>query len=204
MIISDFLLNWGWGLLAPVFALFLTQNIAGGDFRKGAEIAGGAALLYWVLKSIFQIPIGLWLDKTKGEKDDFYFMVLGDFLIGLCAFGYLFSSKVWHVYLLQALQAISMAMLVPSFSAVFTRHIDKGKEAFDWSIKSTSFGFAVGISGGIGGFLVSRFGFEIIFILVGIFSFLSSLSLFLIEEKIIPKEKLPPRLFDGRFFKFFH
>ena len=39
MIISDFLLNWGWGLLAPVFALFLTQNIAGGDFRKGAEIA---------------------------------------------------------------------------------------------------------------------------------------------------------------------
>ena len=199
LISSDFVLHSGWGLLAPVFAIFLVQKIAVGSMVEGARIAGFASLIYWLIKSVLQIPIGSYLDKNHGEKDDFWFMVLGTFLTGIIPFGYLISSQAWHIYAFQALHGVGMAMVIPSWYAIFTRHIDKGKEAFEWGLRSTSLGFATGAAGAIGGILVAIFGFEIIFILVGTFTMIAVLLLLLIHKEISPKDKLSPSI---PFFKF--
>jgi len=194
LISSDFVLNSGWGLLGPVFAIFLVEKIAAGSSIEGAKIAGFAALIYWLLKSILQIPIGHYLDKNHGEKDDFWFMVLGTFLAGLSPFGFLVSSSAWHIYVLQALHALGMALVVPSWSAIFTRHIDKGREAFEWGIESTSLGLGAGLGGAIGGIMVALFGFKIIFILVGTLTIISALLLLLIHKEIYPQDKLISRI----------
>ena len=193
LISGDFALNLGWGLVAPVFAIFLVEKIAIGNPAEGAKIAGFASLIYWVSKSFLQIPIGRFLDKRVGEKDDFWFMVFGIFLTGLVPFGYLISSLPWHIYFLQLLHAIGMAMAVPSWAAIFTRHIDKGKEAFEWGIESTSLGFGAGIAGAIGGILVATFGFGVVFILVGSFTLISVCLLLLIHKEIAPRDRIFPR-----------
>jgi len=54
LVLSDFVLLFGWGLIAPILAIFITQQIQGGD----AKVAGIAVGIYWLLKSIVQIPIG--------------------------------------------------------------------------------------------------------------------------------------------------
>lgn len=193
LISSDLVLNSGWGLLAPVFAIFLLQNIALGDAAQAAKIAGFASLTYWFVKSSLQIPIGRYLDKNHGEKDDFLFLVFGMFLVGLVPFGYLFVFQPWHIYALQALQGIGMAAAMPSWCAIFTRHIDKGKEAFEWGTESTALGFGAGIGGGVGGTLAALFGFRVLFILVGTFTMISVGLLFLIYKELILKNKqLPP------------
>lgn len=189
LIANDFVLNSGWGFLAPVFAIFLVQNIAVGSGVQGAKIAGFASLIYWTTKSILQIPIGRYLDKNHGEKDDFWFMVLGILITGLVPFGYLFSSLSWHIYFLQFVQAMGMAMVVPSWYAIFTRHIDKGREAFEWGINSTILGMGVGVAGAVGGMLVAAFGFKAIFILVGSFTIISGILLLLIQREIAPVSK---------------
>lgn len=193
LIISDFFFNYGWGLLAPVFAIFVLQNITLQNSAEAAEVAGFAALFYWIVKSFLQIPIGKYLDKNHGEKDDFWFMVLGTFITGLVPFGYLISFQPWHIYGCQILQAIGMAMVVPSWSAIFTRHIDKGKEAFEWSTRSTVLGFATGVAGAIGGIIAALFGFKIVFIFVGIFTIISAFLLFLIHKEIAPRDHIFPR-----------
>lgn len=192
LIVSDFFLNSGWGLLGPVFAIFLVQKIALGNPTEGTKIAGFASLTYWTVKSFLQIPIGQYLDKHRGEKDDFWFMVFGTFLSGLTPFGYLISFQAWHIYGFQVIHALGMAMAVPSWSALFTRHIDKGKEAFEWSVRSTSLGFGAGIAGALGGILAALFGFQIIFVLVGVFTMISAGLLVLIRKEIRSK--------DGSFF----
>ena len=193
LIFSDFVLNSAWGLLGPIFAIFIVQKIALGNTTEGAKIAGFASLTYWIVKSILQIPIGGYLDKNHGEKDDFWFMVCGTFIAGLTTFGYLIVSRPWHIYILQVLYAIGMAMVTPSWSAIFTRHIDKGKEAFEWSLRSTSLGFGAGIAGAVGGILVALFGFKIIFILVGILTIISAFLLLAIHKEISPRDRLFPR-----------
>jgi len=193
MVYSDFVFHSGWGLISPIFAIFIIQRITNGDALKAAEVTGFATLVYWVVKSFLQIPIGSNLDKNHGEKDDFRFMVLGTFITGIVPFGFLFSSQAWHIYVLQILHAVAMAMVIPSWSAIFTRHIDKGKEAFEWSLESTSLGFATGIAGAIGGATVALLGFNIIFIFVGILSIVSALMLLVIDKDIVSGDHVFPK-----------
>lgn len=184
LIISDFFLNLGWGLLSPIFALFVLQKITIGDPTKAAEVAGLAALFYWVSKSLIEIPIGRLLDKKKGEKDDFWFMVIGLLIVGLVPMGYLISSQPWHIYIFQILHAVGMAMTLPSWLAIFTRHIDKGKEAFQWSMETTSIGAGAGIAGGLGGVVAAVFGFTILFYFVSILTLLAAILLLLVRNNV--------------------
>ena len=72
------------------------------------------------------------------------------------------------------------------------RHIDKGKEAFSWSLESSSIGIGAGIAGILGGIIAKSFGFKPVFISVAILGITSSLLLLLIAKEILPKEKVFP------------
>jgi MFS family permease len=196
MISSDFALNLGWGLLGPVFAIFIVQNITIGSPSEAAKVAGFASLSYWAVKSVLQIPIGKYLDKNHGEKDDYWFMVVGTFIAGFIPIGYLFASEPWHIYLLQMVYAVGMSMAFPAWLAIFTRHIDKGKEALEWGMESTFLGAGAGIAGGAGGIVASMFGFNVVFVFVSGFTFLAAFLLLFIKDEISPKTKevkiIPP------------
>ena len=183
LITADFFLNLGWGFLSPVFAIFVLEKIANSPLQA-AQIAGLAALFYWVPKSFFQIPIGIYLDKNHGEKDDFWFMVSGTFIAAFIPIGYIFSSAPWHIYLLQVIYAGGMAMAIPSWLAIFTRHIDKGKEAFEWGMESTFIGTGAGIAGGLSGILIAMFGFTVLFIFISGLTLLSTFLLLFVRNKV--------------------
>ncbi len=197
MIKADLIFVSAFGLITPIFAVFITEQIKGGDVK----VVGFAAAIYWILKSLLQVPIGRYLDKNIGEKDDFYFVIAGYFLAVFVPLGYIFSSASLHIYILQALYAVSMGMVIPGWAAIFTRHIDKGKEAFEWSLESTAIGLGAGVTGAVGGILVSKFGFNIIFIFAAIGAFLGTLLLLTIYKHIfsrdnhylrVPEIKKPP------------
>lgn len=189
LVVSDFFLNLGWGLMGPIFAIFVIENITVGSASEAARVAGFAAFFFWIVKSLLQVPIGHWLDKNHGERDDFWLMILGTFMMGFVPLGYLVSTHAWHIYAWQLFYALAAAIVVPPYSAIFTRHIDKGREAVEWSVWSTSVGVGAGIAGGVGGIAVGTFGFPIVFIGVAAFTFFSAALLFLIKDDISYKNK---------------
>jgi predicted MFS family arabinose efflux permease len=71
--------------------------------------------------------------------------------------------------------------------SIFTKKIDVGKEATEWGIRASLISLASGITAAIGGFLVENFGFNITFILVGIFSLFSSLLIFALKSEFLKK-----------------
>ncbi len=181
----DLVINSAWGLLGPVFAIFLLEKIAAGNVAEGAKIAGFATLFYWITKSLLQIPIGNYLDKNRGEIDDFWFFVIGILVISMVPFGFLFAVLPWHIYALQMMHAFGMAMLIPSSYAIFIRHTDKGKEAYESGLDSTLFGVGAGITGAIGGILAGYIGFQVIFILTGLSSLVSVFLIFAIRDEML-------------------
>lgn len=194
LIASDFFLFGGWGLLAPVFAIFILENITA-DPAKAAEVAGFSALIYWGIKSFLQIPISRYFDRVRGERDDYWLMILGLLINGLAPFGFLFAKTPNHIYLVQIVHALGMSLVIPSWNAIFTRHMDKGQEAYEWAMDSTSLGFATGITGGIGGILVASVGFQAIFVLVGAFTLFSGFLLLLIRKDVLPMDRSLDNLF---------
>ena len=184
LITSDFFLNLGWGLLSPVFAIFILSDITMKDPLKAAEVAGFSALFYWITKSFLTIPVGYFLDKKRGEKDDFWVMVIGEFIMVLIPLGCLFANTPWHIYLLQILYASGTAMAFPSWLAIFTRHIDKGKEALEWGVESTAIGAGAGIAGGLGGIIAGALGFNVLFIAVSVLNFVAAVFLISIKNDV--------------------
>lgn len=190
LIASDFLLQSGWGLIGPIFAIFITKQIQGGSL----EMVGFIAATYWVTKSIVQPFIAQFFDLKTGEKDDFKFLVGGMYLANLIPLGYIFSTQLWHIFGLEFIRGLAMACVVPSWSAIFTRHIEKGWEAFSWSLESTGIGFAAGFAAAFGGVLAAVLGFKTVFILVSIFGLISSSVLLMIRNHIWPKDHFAPRV----------
>lgn len=188
LILSDAVLLTGMGFVAPIFAIFIANNIQGGDVR----VAGFAAATYWIVLSAVLIPFGKYLDKNHGEKDDLWFIVIGNTLAALAVFGYIFAKFPWHVYLLQAIYGIGMAMNIPGYTAIFTRHIDKGKEASSWSVRATFVGMGAGIAGSLGGIVAYRFGFKTLFLGIGVILLLSALLPLLIQKELKLKDKKMP------------
>src|ERR1700679_2608625 len=80
-VISDFFLLAGWGLIDPVFSVFIIQRVVGGTLLT----VGIAAAIYWIVRSVAQIPIANMLDRIPGEHDDFMALVGGLLLVGVSA-----------------------------------------------------------------------------------------------------------------------
>ena len=183
MVFSDLFLSSGWGLISPILAVYIIRDIKGGD----VAVAGIAVGIYWLLKSVIQIPIARYLDKNDGEKDDYYSLVIGTFLASLTPIGFIFAVYPWHIYALQAIHAIGVSMAVPSWSAIFTRHIEKGTEAFSWSLDSSSIGLGAGIAGILGGTIAKIFGFIPLFLGVSFFGLMATFLFVLIKSDIFLK-----------------
>jgi len=188
MIFSDLALLFGWGLVTPILAIFIVQNIKGGD----AQVAGIAVGMYWLVKSILQVPLAKWLDKNQGEVDDYYALIGGTFLASLAPLGFIFATLPWHMYALQGVHSLGMALAIPGWAAIFTRHIEPGKEALSWSLDSSALGIGTGVAGIVGGSLVEFIGFEALFLGVSGLGIISTLILLLIRKDIIPKGKVFP------------
>ncbi len=196
LIFSDVALTSGFGFITPIFAIFITNNIQGGS----VQVAGFASATYWIVMSLTVVFFGRYLDKNHGEKDDFWFIVIGNLLAALATTGYIFSTLPWHIYLFQGFYAIGLSMNIAAYAAIFTRHIDRGSEAFDWSVRSAVVGVGTGITGALGGIIVNYWGFNTLFLIVIGFVIFSAILPFLIYYHICsPPARSNPK--DWKDFK---
>src|SRR3989344_1177948 len=119
-------------LFGPIFAVFITDSITGATLRA----VGFAIALYGIAKSVLQIPTARFLDRHKGERDDFYALMVGASVAVVYPLGLVFMSEIWHLYALEVLAGLGDASLMAAYYSLFARHVDKGSEGFEWSLFS--------------------------------------------------------------------
>ncbi|MFH1326132.1 MAG: MFS transporter [Candidatus Falkowbacteria bacterium] len=177
LIVSDTVLSGASGLLAPIFALFIEDFIIGGN----AITAGVAASIYLVTKSVFQIPIAAFIDRIRGEKDDFYLMFIFTIIIGLIPLLYLFINTPLQLYLVQFILGLFTSFTFPTYMAIFTRHVDKEKEGTEWGVYFTLTDLSGATLAAVGGYVAATAGFENLIIAVSIISVIGALLLWPIK-----------------------
>ncbi|MEK7465529.1 MAG: MFS transporter [Patescibacteria group bacterium] len=198
LIFVDFFFNSALGTFAPIFAIFITRQITDGS----ASVVGMATAVFWIVKSIVQLPVARFLDKTKGEKDDFWTMFCGYIISALVPLGYLFVTKPWHLYVVQGIYGFAMALAVPSWYAIFTRHVDEWRISFEWSLQSVfSFGIPVAISAAVGGYIVDAFGFQVLFVIASVIAVGAALLQLPLRHEIRHQEDGQKRIFPERHIK---
>ena len=180
LIYSDLVFYTGWGLISPIFAIFILDSIKGGD----AFVVGMAAAVHLIIRSVLRVPFGIQVDRGSQRKA-FRYMFIGLLIAAFVPAGYIFASNVWHIYALQAVLGVSLAMSTAGWTGIFAKHMDRGKESTEWGVDAVAVGLGPGIAGAIGGLTVSYFGFFWVFIAVTVAGFLGVLLLLFIRREIL-------------------
>ncbi|MDD5253956.1 MAG: MFS transporter [Candidatus Nanoarchaeia archaeon] len=176
LVISDVLLLTGLGLISPILAIFIKENLIGGTIAA----AGLAGTIYLITKSLVQLPFSKYVDRHDHRVK---FLIIGTFIISLVPFLYIFSTHIFHIYLAQFIYGIGAGLVYPCWLSLFSTHLDKKKEGFEWSMYSTSVGIGVAIAAAVGGTIAQFVGFKVTFILTGIAALIGASILFGLEKK---------------------
>lgn len=178
--VSDIFILSGFGLIAPIFAVYLTNGIEGGNL----QVVGLASTIYFLARALGQLPVAQLIDRFKGEKDDFSAMIIGSIAVSIVPLLYLIARTPGHIYLIQLFYGLSSALTVPSWLAIFTRHIERDKEGQAWASYYTLVSLSGAAVASIGGIVANYMGFAPLFIMVSILSFVGSGWLLFVREEM--------------------
>lgn len=173
LILSDFVLSFAFGLLAPIFAVFILKSIPGSSLK----VIGLATAFYWIARVLSTVPLSRLMDRTDGERDEFYFMVIGSFIISSVPLFYLIINSPTQLYLIQFIYGLAGSMAVPGWRILFVDHLDRGKTGYEWSLEDIAIGVSTATSAYVGSILADNFGFPIVLISLSILGYLATILL---------------------------
>ena len=162
LVAYDFVLNFAFGLLAPIFAVFVLKNVEGSTLR----VIGAGTSCYWLARILTTVPLSRFMDKTDGERDEFFFIIAGTIIVATIPLLLLAARVPWQLYVIQFIHGLANSMAVPGWRILFTDHIDKGHTGLEWSLDDIGVGLAVGASAYIGSLLAEMFGFPVVLVLL--------------------------------------
>lgn len=187
-VIGDLFFWGGWGLVGPVFALFVLDRIVGAD----AVTVGVAVAIYWATRAAVQMPVAVYIDRHAGERDDFHALIFGLVLGGVSALAYLTVSTTAGLFAVSLLQGVAFGFYSPSWYAIFSRHLDKGSSAFDWALDGTGVALVSGVSAFVGGAIAQFLGFGALYVIACALSFGSAFLLLAVPRVLFPSPTVVP------------
>jgi len=176
LMLSDIFILTGFGLIAPILAIFIKENLTGGTIFA----AGIASTIFLLVKSIIQLPFSKYVDSHDNKVK---WLIVGTFLVSTVPFLYIFAKHIYFIYLAQVIYGIGYGFAYPTWLGLWSTHLDKKHESFEWSLYSTSVGIGVAITAAIGGAVAQFLGFTHTFSLAGIMTVTGFLVLFGLEKK---------------------
>jgi len=194
LIISDIFLMTGFGLLGPIFSIFIKDNLQGGTIFA----AGLASFIFLITKSIIQVPFSKFVDKHDHKIK---FLIIGTFLIAIVPFIYIFAEHIYLIFLAQFIYGIGAGFSYPCWFGLFSLNLDKHHESFEWSIYGALVSVGAAISAAVGGIIAQYINFKATFLLAGFMAMVGSSILFFLSKKTEKQINLPKGIKSSAFQK---
>ncbi len=177
-IISESFVWSAWNLVIPILAIFVVDNIKGGSVQTAAT----AYSIYLITRVVFELICGKILVRTSDRKK-YTIALVGIILLG---FSYLFfsiSQSISTLLIGYMIAGMGLGLSAPAKNALFSIHIEKNKEASNWSIAdAVTFG-CMALAATLGGFFQSVYGFHILFAIAAFINFLGAIPFILFIYK---------------------
>lgn len=182
LVLSDVLITGSFGLIAPLFAIFISQNIIGASL----EVIAIFTAIYLLTKSLFQMVTTELIQKIKGEKDEFYFDFIGAFAAAMVYLIFPLINTIPELYVAAFILGISAALTYPSWSALFNNHIKNNKV---WGMYYIILDCILALAAIIGAMIAVNLGFDYLFLIIGSLGVVGSFILLIVKKDIFEKNK---------------
>lgn len=162
-------------MLGPLFAVF-AERIGGSILDISVAWA-----VYLVTTGILIILIGELSDR-RGKHEEL--VTIGFALNALFTFGYIFVKEPFHLFIVQAGLGIATALSTATWNSLYAKYEDKKRSGYNWGLAVGQANIATGIAIVIGGLIVARYSFTVLFITMGIIQIIATLYQSRIIDKI--------------------
>jgi MFS family permease len=170
LLVADNIWLFGEGMLGPLLAVF-AQRI-GGDVLQIAW----AWSTYLVVQGILAILIGRYFDRLKHESSKEILMIGGFILNAVFTFGYIFVHGTVSLLLVEVGLGIAAALATPTWDALYATHTgDMNNKGMSWGLEDGLAQISTGFAIIAGGFVVSLFSFNILFVMMGVFQVIATI-----------------------------
>ncbi|MDD5098953.1 MAG: MFS transporter [Candidatus Colwellbacteria bacterium] len=163
-------------MFGPIYALFVEK--IGGDLLDASYAFGAYALA----AGITTLISGKYADKLKENE---LIVVFGYGIMGVAFLGYTLVNSIWSLLIVQVLIGLGEAIYSPAFDAVYSKHLDGHKSGREWGAWESINYFTTAFGAIVGGFLVISFGFNTMFIVMGLLSFASAIYIFKLPRRLL-------------------
>lgn len=153
-------------MLGPIYALFVKQ--VGGDLLD-ASIAGG---VFALIAGTTVLLSGKYSDKLPQKK---LVVSFGYTVMGIGFLLYTLVNSIWFLLLVQVLIGFGEAIYNAPFDALYSEHLDGGKDGTEWGAWESMNYYATAIGAFVGGILVTNYGFTPLFVIMATLCFASAL-----------------------------
>ncbi len=170
LILSDLFIVGSFGLVQPIFAVYMLQNVAGTTLTA----IGIAAAIQLVTKAILQIIVAKWTDDEPGNRRELWTLFVGSILMSLVSFGYIWATNLSFLYILQFLYGLGGALAFPGWVVIYSRYIRAEKAGYEWSVYSTVISLGTATAAAIGAYMAEIYSFTYLFVIIGVFSLVGS------------------------------
>ncbi|MBS3167950.1 MFS transporter [Candidatus Woesearchaeota archaeon] len=184
LMFSDVFVSTGFGLIEPILAIFIKENLIGGTIFA----AGMASTIFFLTKCIIQLPFSKYVDKHDHK---IRYLLIGSLLIALVPFLYAFAKHINTIYLAQFVYGIGAGLAYPAWLGLWSTNLDKHNESFEWSMYSTFVGVGIAATAAIGAGLAQFIGYHATFFIVGFMSLIGCAIIFFLDKKQEKLKKTP-------------
>lgn len=181
-IISDSLLWSAWNFVTPIFAIFVVNNVNGGNI----ESASFGFSIYLISRVFLELLAGKMLINTT-DKRKVRMAIIGMLLVSISYLGFAFTKEVYHMYFFYIVAGMGLGIASPAKNALFSIHLDKTKEAAEWGVSDAVTFTGMALSSTIGGFIAKIFGFQILFLLAFLINIVAIVPYFLLINHYFKK-----------------
>jgi len=176
LLISNGMILIAGAMLGPIYALFVED--IGGSLLDASLTAGVFALV----AAITTLIAGKYADKIKQNE---LIIVFGYLVMGLGFLLYTIVNSIWFLFFVQVLIGFAEAIYSPAFDALYSKHLSIRKAGREWGAWEAMSYFTYACGAAIGGLIATRFGFNVIFIIMAILSFSSAIYVYNLPRHVL-------------------
>lgn len=168
------LISGAW--LGPIYALFVKK--IGGDLLDASFTYG----IYALAAGITTYISGKYADKLKENE---LIVVFGYIIIGVSFISFIFVKTILSLFIIQVIMGFGEAIYSPAFDALYSKHLDGHASGREWGAWETMNYLTISVGAITGGILVTLFGFNIVFVFMGIVCLCSAFYILHLPRKVL-------------------
>lgn len=181
-IASEVLIWSAWNSAMSIIAIFAATKLTGGNI----EIAATALSVHLMVR----VGVELFISKVLSHVDEskkFLIIISGIMLISLAFIGFAATNSTGYFFIFYALAGVGLGIATPLKNSLFSTHLDKDREASEWSIYDALVFMGMAASAAIGGVVAKNYGFQTLFLIAAAVNLMGIIPYYLYAQKRLDK-----------------